>query len=63
MTREEMLARISSPELTAWWALFEVEADEAEHHRDVIESGDGQVIVHGLDDDEDEEDRDDGDGE
>ena len=51
---------MSSQELTAWFALFQVHAEEAKHRRDVIESVDGQVIVHGGDDEEDEDEADDG---
>lgn len=56
MTRDEMLARMTSQELTAWWALYEVEAEESKHARDIAESGDGQVIVHGGDDEEEDDD-------
>ncbi len=38
---------MSSDELAGWMALFEVHAEEAEHQRDVAESGDGQVIRYG----------------
>lgn len=51
---------MSSRELTHWAALFAVKAEEAEHQRDLAESGDGVIVVHGrnpdADDDEDEED-------
>lgn len=44
MTRDEMLERISSKELTEWAALFSVESDERQAARDRAESGDGQVF-------------------
>ena len=50
---------MSSEELTGWSALFAVHTEEEEHRKDLAESGDGQVIVHGRDpeaDDEDDED-------
>lgn len=56
MTRDEMIERMSSRELSGWLALFQVEAEEAQHRRDVIESGDSHVIVSGRDDDEDDAD-------
>ena len=55
MTREELLTRMDSRELSGWWALFQVRGEEAEHRRHVAESGDGQVIVTGRDDDRDDE--------
>lgn len=63
MPRDEMLARMSSRELTHWIALAKVHEDEAEHRKLVAESGDGQVFISGGDDDiEDEDDEsDDGD--
>lgn len=60
MTRDELLARMSSRELTEWLALFEVQAEEQQRERDTLESGDGQVIVSGLEDDEDEDEAPDG---
>lgn len=59
MTRDEMIARITSRELSAWWALYQVEAEEEERRRDVLESGDGHVIVTGLDDEDGDGDQDD----
>ena len=56
MTCAEMLDRISSRELSQWWALYQVRGEEAEYRRHVAESGDGQVIISGRDDDEDEND-------
>ncbi len=56
MTVDEMLHRISSAELSAWHAIYRVRHEEAEHQRHLAESGDGQVIVSGLTDDEDDED-------
>ncbi len=61
MTRDEMMGRMSGQEYAAWGALFNVKAEEAEHERDIAESGDGVVIVSGLDrddepDDDDEDD-------
>ena len=55
MTAAEMLARISSAELSAWHALYQVRHEEAEHQRHLEESGDGTVIVSGRDDDEDDD--------
>lgn len=54
MTRAELLARMSSQELSAWWTLYQVEGDEREYARHVAESGDGEVVISGRDDDEDE---------
>lgn len=53
MTRAEMLARLSSRELSGWWALFDVQHEEAEYRRMVAETSDGQVFVHGRDDEDD----------
>ena len=61
MGREDLLARMSSRELTAWMAYYAVKAEEAEHQQDLAESGDGVVVVHGRDPDADD-DEDDGDG-
>jgi hypothetical protein len=58
MTRDELLARMASRELTAWMALFAVQAEEAKHEHDTLESGDGNVIITGLDDEDDEPDED-----
>lgn len=55
MTADEMLARISSAELSAWQKLYQVRHEEAEHQRHLEESGDGTVIVSGRDDDEDDD--------
>jgi hypothetical protein len=57
MTRDEMLERITSEELTVWMGLFKIQAGEAQHAHDIAESGDGIVHVSGLDDgsDDDEE--------
>lgn len=60
MTRDELIERMSSRELSAWHALFLVEAEEREHARDVIESGDGLVIVSGRDGDDEDDDGDEG---
>lgn len=56
MTRDEMVARMSSRELSTWLALSRVYEEEAEHRRHVMESGDGQVIVTGRDEPDDDED-------
>jgi len=56
MTAAEMLARISSAELSAWHALYRVRHEEAEHQRHLEESGDGTVIVSGRDDDDEDDD-------
>jgi hypothetical protein len=55
MTREEMLARMPSLELTKWFALFLVQAEERQHARDVAESGDGIVYESGREDDSDDD--------
>lgn len=55
MTRDELLARMTSQELSAWWALFTVHQQEAEDARHFAESGDGHVFKYG-DDTEDDED-------
>ena len=49
-----MLAQMDSVELTGWWALFQVHEEEAEHQRDLAESGDGIVTVAGKDPDRDD---------
>lgn len=62
-----MLARMSSIELTGWWALFEIKEEEdaaaAQRQRDLDESGDGIVHEYGrdpeADDDDDEGEQDD----
>jgi len=56
MVRAEMLARMTSQELTAWMALLTVQDEEAELARLRASSNDGQVIITGRDDDEDDED-------
>jgi hypothetical protein len=60
MTRDEMVARMSSLELTHWWALFVVHADERKRAEDVAESGDGIVIEYGKDEDDESDDGDEG---
>lgn len=55
MTRDEMIARMSSVELSGWMTLFAVQADEAKFHQDLRESGDGVVHISGLDEDEDDD--------
>lgn len=55
MTRDEMVARMTSLELSGWAALFAVQAEEAEHRRDVLESGDGEVVRFGDEQDDDDE--------
>lgn len=52
---------MSSAELSHWWALFAVHAEEAEHQRDLAESGDGEVHVYGRDTEDEDEDGDSGD--
>lgn len=49
-TRAELLARMTSQELTGWAALYEVRAEERDRQRHAVESGDGQVYISGLDD-------------
>lgn len=56
MTRAEMLDRISSAELSGWWALYQAEHEEAEEARLRASSPDGEVFIYGRDDDEDSED-------
>lgn len=46
---------MSSRELSGWWALLRVHQAEAEHARHVAESGDGQVIYSGRDEDTDDD--------
>jgi hypothetical protein len=58
MTRNEMVDRMSSQELSGWHALMVVQAEEAKHHRDMIEARDGIVVDPGRDDDEEAEDED-----
>lgn len=53
------MSRMSGQEFTAWIALFNVKAREAEEARDIVESGDGIVHVYGRDGEEDQ-DEDDG---
>jgi hypothetical protein len=55
MTRDEMIGRMSSLELSHWFALFLVHTDEREHARHVAESGDGIVYVSGKDDEPDDD--------
>lgn len=54
MTREELIARMDSRELSAWWALYQVEGEEREYQRHVAESGDGEVTISGRDDEDDD---------
>lgn len=54
-----MLASMDSQELTGWMALFGVHQEEAEHQRDIEESGDGIVHVAGVDPDHDTTDEED----
>jgi hypothetical protein len=61
MTRGELIARMPSSELSAWWALFAVQEEEAQYARDVAESGDGVVMVYGNTDHDDEDGEDEGD--
>lgn len=56
MTRAEMLARMTSPELTGWLALSLVRGEEAEHQQDLADSGDGIVVEHGREQETDEDD-------
>lgn len=50
---------MSSQELNGWLALFAVHEEEEERRKDLADSGDGVVIVHGRDpyasEDEDED--------
>ncbi len=58
MTEAELLDRISSRELTRWFVLYQVEAEEDDERRHRAESDDGQLIIqgrdHGDDDGDDE---------
>lgn len=57
MTEDELLARISSAELSRWWALYQVEAEERDELKHRREAGpDGQVFITGRDDEPDDED-------
>jgi hypothetical protein len=56
MTRDEMVARMSSLELTHWWALFVVHAEERKHAEDVADSGDGIVYEYGRQEDDESDD-------
>lgn len=47
---------MDSRELSGWLALFRVHAEEAEYRRHLAESGDGQVIVSGRDDEDEDDD-------
>jgi len=46
---------MSGRELTGWIALEQLHAEEAEHARNVAESGDGVVHYHGREEDDDED--------
>ena len=52
MTRDELLDRVTSAELSGWVALYAVRADEAAHRQHVQDSGDGQVFISGGDEDD-----------
>jgi hypothetical protein len=56
MTEAEMLARMDSRELTRWWTLYQIEADEVAEQRHRLDSDDGTVVFHGRDEDEDGDD-------
>lgn len=60
MGREELVTRLPSRELTGWAALFLVHGEEADEARHRSDAADGDVIIHGRDDDEDDDDHDDG---
>lgn len=47
---------MSSLEISSWIALRAVHREEAERRKDLAESGDGHVIVHGRDPDRDDDD-------
>jgi hypothetical protein len=59
MTRGEMIERTPSLELSHWFALFLVHAEEREHARHIADSGDGIVYEYGRKDDEPDDDGDD----
>lgn len=54
MTRDEMVDRMSSAELSVWWALMEVEHDDQQIAQWRAQSKDGEVIVSGRDEDDDD---------
>jgi hypothetical protein len=55
MTRDELIGRMSSQELSHWFALFVVHGQEHEHAQHVADSGDGIVYVSGKDDEPDDD--------
>jgi hypothetical protein len=57
-----MLEAMSSEELSQWMAYMGVLGEEEKHRRDLVESGDGQVITYGGDDEEEDDDTDGDDG-
>jgi hypothetical protein len=56
MTRGEMIGRMSSQELSHWFALFVVHGQERERAEHVADSGDGIVYEYGREDDEPDDD-------
>jgi len=58
MTADELLSRISSRELTAWLALFAVQADEADRRQLEADAPDGEIIISGHDPARDDRDED-----
>lgn len=60
MPRDEMIARMSSEELTAWSALFDVQAEEYEARQDATP---GQTVYRFNREPEDDEDDDGGEAE
>ncbi len=66
MTEAELLDRISSKELSKWFALYQIEAEDRQAEKDRIEAGpDGQVFDprQVTEDDASGDESDDGDGE
>jgi hypothetical protein len=61
MVRGEMLARMSSLELSHWLALARVQHEEFEEAHDRAESPDGQVVYHGREDTSEDDEGTDGD--
>lgn len=45
---QTLLATTDSRELSGWQQLMMVEEEEAQHEKDIRESGDGKVYVHGA---------------
>lgn len=55
MLRAELMAQVTSLELSKWMALARVQHDEAEEARDAAESPDGIVHYYGRETDTDDD--------